>query len=101
MEAWYFTALPYEFHGKCLYVCDFCLQFFIQKKEFKRHSKKCLQRQPPGDEIYREEFSEKEVAENPELLGIAFFEVNGSHEKIYCENLSYISRMFLDHKNLN
>ena len=44
-------------------------------------------RAPPGDEIYREG-------------DIAFFEVNGSSQETYCENLSYISRMFLDHKNL-
>ena len=71
-----------------LILCDFCLSFFINKNEFKRHTKKCTQRHPPGDEFYRDK-------------DIAFFEVNGSSSKIYCENLSYISRMFLDHKNVN
>lgn len=88
LETWYFTALPHEYHTKCLYICDFCLSFFVHKKEFRRHSKKCTQRHPPGDEFYRDG-------------DIAFFEVNGSSSKIYCENLSYISRMFLDHKNVN
>ena len=35
LEAWYFTPLPKEFHCKCLYVCDFCLNFFVKKKEFR------------------------------------------------------------------
>ena len=50
-------------------------------------------RAPPGDEIYRS---------SPEEPGcqIAFFEINGSSQETYCENLSFVSRMFLDHKNL-
>lgn len=87
MEVWYFTPLPKEFHTKCLYVCDFCLHFCTNKRELARHTEKCTVRSPPGDEIYREG-------------DIAFFEVNGSTEETYCENLSYISRMYLDHKNL-
>mmetsp|Transcript_10337 Transcript_10337/g.15863 ORF Transcript_10337/g.15863 Transcript_10337/m.15863 type:complete len:217 (-) Transcript_10337:303-953(-) len=87
LETWYFTALPKEYHTKCLYICDFCLFFCVDKREFLRHSMKCEVRHPPGDEIYRDD-------------AISFFEVNGSSEKTYCENLSYISRMFLDHKNI-
>jgi hypothetical protein len=48
---------------------------------------KCMIRHPPGDEIYRDG-------------DISFFEVNGSTQRVYCENLSYISRMYLDHKNI-
>ena len=88
MEAWYFTPLPKEYHVKCLYFCDFCLFFCVNKTELKRHSRKCTVRNPPGNEIYRDK-------------DIAFFEINGCFEKIYCENLSFLSRMFLDHKNLD
>lgn len=28
------------------------------------------------------------------------FEVDGSKNPIYCENLSYLSKLFLDHKNI-
>jgi hypothetical protein len=68
-------------------VCDFCLFFCVHKRELLRHSTKCSIRHPPGDEIYRDK-------------DISFFEVDGSTQKVYCENLSYISRMYLDHKNL-
>ena len=87
LETWYFTPLPKEYHTKCLYICDFCLYFCVHKKEFLRHSRKCLVRNPPGDEIYRDK-------------DISFFEVDGSLQRVYCENLSLIARMFLDHKNV-
>ncbi len=42
---------------------------------------------PPGDEIYRCE-------------QVSVFEVNSSQERLYCENLCLLSKLFLDHKNL-
>ena len=61
--------------------------FCIHKKELIRHTMKCKVRHPPGDEIFRDG-------------DISFFEVSGAAQRVYCENLSYISRMFLDHKNI-
>ena len=46
---------------------------------------------PPGDEIYRDKKGGREIA---------FFEVDGASQRVYCENLSYVSRMYLDHKNI-
>lgn len=48
---------------------------------------KCKQRHPPGDEIYREG-------------NISVFEVDGRKNKIYCQNLCLLAKMFLDHKTL-
>jgi hypothetical protein len=42
---------------------------------------------PPGLEIYRDE-------------KCAVFEVSGLVERIYCENLCLIAKLFLDHKNI-
>lgn len=42
---------------------------------------------PPGDEIYR-------------CDQISVFEVNSSKERVYCENLCLLSKLYLDHKNL-
>ena len=42
---------------------------------------------PPGNEIYRDD-------------KISMFEVDGKSQHIYCENLSYLSKLFLDHKTL-
>ena len=48
---------------------------------------KCKMRHPPGDEIYRDGT-------------ISVFEVDGRKNKIYCQNLCLLSKMFLDHKSL-
>ena len=42
---------------------------------------------PPGDEIYRDE-------------KLSVFEVDGYLNPIYCENLCYLAKLFIDHKNL-
>lgn len=42
---------------------------------------------PPGDEIYR-------------CDQISMFEVNSSKERVYCENLCLLTKLYLDHKNL-
>lgn len=42
---------------------------------------------PPGLEIYRDE-------------KCSMFEVSGLTERIYCENLCLIAKLFLDHKNI-
>ena len=86
---WYFSPFPEEYHNeKTLYFCEFCLNFYVKKDELERHLKtNCLLRHPPGNEIYRDD-------------KISMFEVDGKTESIYCENLSYLSKLFLDHKTL-
>ena len=42
---------------------------------------------PPGDEIYRDG-------------ALSVFEVDGRKNKIYCQNLCLLAKMFLDHKTL-
>jgi hypothetical protein len=44
-------------------------------------------RHPPGDEIYRKG-------------NISMFEVDGMKQKIWCQNLCYLAKLFLDHKTL-
>lgn len=52
---------------------------------------RCILTHPPGDEIYRDDLNK---------TTISMFEVDGSKNSTYCENLSYLSKLFLDHKNL-
>jgi hypothetical protein len=52
-----------------------------------RHMCKCELRHPPGDEIYRDG-------------RLSVFEVDGRKNKIYCQNLCLLSKLFLDHKTL-
>jgi len=53
-----------------------------QSREFSKN-----RRHPPGNEIYR-------------CGKISMFEVDGFEERIYCQNLCYIAKLFLDHKTL-
>lgn len=59
----------------------------IARDEQARHSYRCEMNNPPGDEIYRSE-------------EISIFEVNSSKERVYCENLCLLAKLYLDHKNL-
>lgn len=48
---------------------------------------KCNLRHPPGNEIYRKG-------------SLSVFEVDGKKNKIYCQNLCLLAKLFLDHKTL-
>ena len=38
-DAWYYSAYPTIYHNvECLYLCEFCLNFYILKSELLRHS---------------------------------------------------------------
>lgn len=47
----------------------------------------CKRRHPPGREIYRRG-------------KISVFEVDGRDDKVYCQNLCLLAKVFLDHKTL-
>lgn len=88
VDTWYFSPYPEEF-AKCdkLFICEFCLKYMKKKKTLTRHKLKCELRHPPGNEIYR----------NGTL---SVFEVDGKKNKIYCQNLCLLAKLFLDHKTL-
>lgn len=95
MECWYFCPFPDDYLDSdgladCLFFCEFTFRFFKSLVEIQRFHATTLQhltRFPPGNEIYRFE-------------NISVFEVDGSFEKIYCQNLCYFAKFFLDHKSL-
>jgi len=81
MDAWYFSPFPEEY-GKVtkLYVCEWCLKYMQHKKTLECHQ--CPTRQPPGREIYRRG-------------KISVFEVDGKDNKVYCQNLCLLAKVFL------
>ncbi|KAF0551546.1 Histone acetyltransferase ESA1 [Gigaspora margarita] len=88
LQTWYFSPYPQEYtEARVIYICEFCLNHFISEKQFERHCKKCTIRHPPGNEIYRDG-------------EISFFEIDGVRQTTYCQNLSLLSKLFLDHKSL-
>jgi len=92
MPTWYFSPFPEEYK-KCrrLHFCEYCLLFFAHQNELIRHQSKCTIKHPPGNEIYRSQETNVEVC---------MYEVDGQKERVYCENLCYIAKLFLDHKTL-
>lgn len=92
VTTWYFSPYPEEFCGEeRLYVCEYCLKYMKKRKTLDRHKRKCELRAPPGDEIYRDTTLERTLA---------VFEVDGKKNKIYCQNLCLLAKLFLDHKTL-
>lgn len=93
METWYFSPFGKEYDGtNVLYVCEFDLNYFARREQLERYLQtKCKLFHPPGDEIYRE----KTAAHH-----ISIFEVDPKDQRIYCENLCLLAKLFLDHKTL-
>ncbi len=93
MECWYFSPFPKEYYPngfiECIYFCEYSMRFFRTKDELIRYHElnPSLPRHPPGNEIYRDNH-------------LSMFELDGSVEKIYCQNLCYFAKLFLDHKTL-
>ncbi|KAL4459980.1 hypothetical protein ABPG74_003506 [Tetrahymena malaccensis] len=91
-ETWYYSPYPKGYHNlEVIYICQFCLSFYITQNELDRHRKICKLTHPPGDEIYRDDTRKQ---------SISMFEVDGKKNQVYTENLGYLSKLFLDHKNL-
>lgn len=86
----YYSPFPEEYNQyPTLHFCEFCLKFFGHRSELDRHAARCKLRHPPGNEIYRS---------HDHNVTISVFELDGAREVVYCEYLSLISKLFLDHK---
>lgn len=88
IDTWYFSPYPEEY-GKVgtLYLCEYCLKYMKFAHSLSVHVNECVKRQPPGNEIYR-------------LGTVSIFEIDGREEKLYCQNLCLMAKLFLDHKTL-
>uniref|UniRef100_A0A182SQ68 histone acetyltransferase n=1 Tax=Anopheles maculatus TaxID=74869 RepID=A0A182SQ68_9DIPT len=85
---WYSSPFPQEYAKlKVLYMCEFCLKYMKTASELDRHQSKCALRHPPGWEIYRDG-------------DVSVFEVDGNDQKLYCQSLCLLAKLFLDHKTL-
>ncbi|XP_041370165.1 histone acetyltransferase KAT7-like isoform X2 [Gigantopelta aegis] len=88
LTTWYSSPYPDEYARlPKIYLCEFCLKYMKTSTILRRHMAKCVWRHPPGDEIYRKH-------------SISVFEVDGKKNKVYCQNLCLLAKLFLDHKTL-
>ncbi|XP_044253768.1 histone acetyltransferase KAT6A isoform X1 [Tribolium madens] len=88
IQTWYSSPFPQEYARlPKLFLCEFCLKYTKSKAVLERHQDKCTWRHPPATEIYR-------------CGDLSVFEVDGNVNKIYCQNLCLLAKLFLDHKTL-
>jgi len=88
VDTWYFSPYPEEYGKvKKLWVCEYCLNYMRFESSFQCHMEDCHYLQPPGKEIYRKGT-------------ISIWEVDGKDQKLYCQNLCLLAKLFLDHKTL-
>lgn len=93
VEAWYFSPYPEEYaYEERLFICEFCLKYMKKKRTYLKHKAECKCRRPPGNEIYRES--------KEDGTAISVFEIDGKENRVYCQNLCLLAKLFLDHKNL-
>ena len=72
-----------------LYVCEFDLNFRAARAA-RYLTTKCKLFHPPGDEVYREQKDHY----------VSIFGVDPKDQRVYCENLCLLAKLFLDHKTL-
>ncbi|CAF0726498.1 unnamed protein product [Brachionus calyciflorus] len=88
VETWCKSPYPDDYWQlNKIFICQYCLIYMKSHSVLNRHLDKCLWRHPPGREIYRKD-------------NLSFFEVDGKFNKIYCQNLCLLAKLFLDHKTL-
>uniref|UniRef100_A0A8R1HWX0 Histone acetyltransferase n=1 Tax=Caenorhabditis japonica TaxID=281687 RepID=A0A8R1HWX0_CAEJA len=87
ISSWYYSPFPPSCENHELYMCEYCLLYSPSRSKFREHYVSCRKRQPPGNEIYRKG-------------NISVWEVDGSVEKLYCQCLCLLSKLFMDHKTL-
>ncbi|KAG8463613.1 hypothetical protein KFE25_003886 [Diacronema lutheri] len=89
MNTWYFSPFPKEY-ANCdtLYWCEYDLAYFARREHLERYVRtRCKRRHPPGDEIFRQG-------------EMAVYEIDSRVERVFCENLCLLAKLFLDHKTL-
>jgi len=107
METWYYAPYPGEY-GNCsrMHHCNMCLKYFRKQSTLYKHLEKCSKTSPPGMKIYQaaSPFLRAEDGKPDEQDGtqgpISVYEIDGSIDKLYCQNLCLLAKLFLDHKTL-
>ncbi|KAL1920124.1 uncharacterized protein VTP21DRAFT_1270 [Calcarisporiella thermophila] len=88
ISTWYYSPYPDEYgEVSRLYICEFCLKYMKTQETYANHLVRCEFKHPPGKQIY---------AHSKEKI----FEIDGKVQKLYCQNLCLLAKLFLDHKTL-
>jgi histone acetyltransferase MYST1 len=89
IDCWYFSPFPDEYcHQPKLFICERCLKYMRHQETLARHQPGCPYSGPPGAVVYLKD-------------NVVVYEVDGEGPgKLYCQNMSLMAKLFLDHKTL-
>ncbi|PWN32994.1 acyl-CoA N-acyltransferase [Meira miltonrushii] len=73
--------------AKSIWICDGCFKYMRTYPGFKAHKRQCNLTHPPGKKVYQRGAH-------------TIWEVDGSLQKLYCQNLSLFGKLFIDHKTI-
>lgn len=95
IDCWYYSPYPppYDKDVDTLYVCEHTLKYFKSPASYRAHAaslKPEQRRAPPGDEIYRDD-----------VRGVSVFRIEGKRERLFCQNLCLLGKLFIEHKTLH
>ena len=130
MDAWYYSPYGDECideRTESIWVCEFCLRPMKNRRTLvDLHMPTCVLKHPPGREIYREEdppsaavgagagaakrssphrSSKRDGSSSSSSSSLTpnavVYEVNGGGmDKVYCQHLSLLGKLFLQHKSV-
>ncbi|KAG9324660.1 hypothetical protein KVV02_000337 [Mortierella alpina] len=88
IATWYYSPFPEEYEDcQRLFICEYCLKYIRQVENFINHTKSCRRKKPPGTVVYSKGANK-------------IYRVDGGINKLYCQNLSLLAKLFLDNKTL-
>ncbi|KAG0335854.1 K(lysine) acetyltransferase [Podila horticola] len=88
IATWYYSPYPDEYQDcQRLFICESCLKYIRHLESYINHTKACRRRKPPGVVVYSKGINK-------------IYKVDGKSNKLYCQNLSLLAKLFLDNKTL-
>lgn len=70
-----------------LWICEGCFKYMRSYAGWNAHKRECPHRHPPGRKVYQR---------GAHII----WEVDGSQQKLYAQNLSLFGKLFIDHKTI-
>ncbi|KAG0373852.1 K(lysine) acetyltransferase [Mortierella sp. AD032] len=89
IATWYYSPYPDEYQDcQRLFICEYCLKYIRTVESFIAHTKStCKRKRPPGTVVYSKGVNK-------------IYKVDGKTNKLYCQNLCLLAKLFLDNKTL-
>ena len=93
-NTWYYSPYPTEVYSKAetIYVCNQCMKYMVTPELYREHY---FQRQCPRYDQLPGKVMYSDTKNN-----IVICCVDGSEDKLFCQNLNLFCKFFIDHKTV-